>query len=248
MKTLKKTDFTIRGEVSSDDHQTTRLWVDETELSLADSLSIRSHSPTGFNWGYGGSGPAQTALAICFHIFESPYIAQTVYQRFKECFVARWQPQLESFVTQIDLTDFLIDHYLLIERGQQWEADEADLAGWDVVEQAEQLLRADAIPPIPAIPLALSPLFVVGTVVRVSRSILGSTPGQLALVYENYSGGGVSIITSTGNDLGGFSTEHQQQFLTFAYHCEGFTYEFISVMHLQKDWQRGLFLDVFKTV
>ena len=25
---------------------------------------IRNHSPSGFNWGYGGSGPAQLALAI----------------------------------------------------------------------------------------------------------------------------------------------------------------------------------------
>lgn len=27
-------------------------------------LDLRNHSPTGFAWGYGGSGPAQLALAI----------------------------------------------------------------------------------------------------------------------------------------------------------------------------------------
>lgn len=27
-------------------------------------LEIKNHSPTGFAWGYGGSGPAQLALAI----------------------------------------------------------------------------------------------------------------------------------------------------------------------------------------
>ena len=26
-------------------------------------LDLFNHSPTGFEWGYGGSGPAQTALA-----------------------------------------------------------------------------------------------------------------------------------------------------------------------------------------
>lgn len=31
---------------------------------LALRLDLRNHSPTGFEWGYGGSGPAQTALAI----------------------------------------------------------------------------------------------------------------------------------------------------------------------------------------
>lgn len=28
------------------------------------SLKIRPHSPTGFNWSYAGSGPAQLALAV----------------------------------------------------------------------------------------------------------------------------------------------------------------------------------------
>ena len=28
------------------------------------SQAVRNHSPTGFAWGYGGSGPAQLALAI----------------------------------------------------------------------------------------------------------------------------------------------------------------------------------------
>ena len=30
-------------------------------------LEIANHSPTGFSWGYGGSGPAQLALAILVH-------------------------------------------------------------------------------------------------------------------------------------------------------------------------------------
>lgn len=34
-------------------------------------LEIRSHSPTGFEWGYGGSGPAQLALAILADHFGS---------------------------------------------------------------------------------------------------------------------------------------------------------------------------------
>ena len=34
----------------------------EDQLPLC--LNIRNHSPTGFAWGYGGSGPAQLSLAI----------------------------------------------------------------------------------------------------------------------------------------------------------------------------------------
>lgn len=29
-----------------------------------------NHSPTGFNWGYGGSGPAETALSILVDFFD----------------------------------------------------------------------------------------------------------------------------------------------------------------------------------
>ena len=32
-------------------------------------LDLRDHSPTGFNWGYSGSGPTQLALAILAHHF-----------------------------------------------------------------------------------------------------------------------------------------------------------------------------------
>src|SRR5262249_40617485 len=40
---------------------------------LALRTEIRNHSPTGFEWGYGGSGPAQLALAIIAdHIGPAP--------------------------------------------------------------------------------------------------------------------------------------------------------------------------------
>lgn len=42
-----------------------------------------NHSPDGFEWGYGGSGPAQLALAICAHHLNDDRIALAVYQEFK---------------------------------------------------------------------------------------------------------------------------------------------------------------------
>ncbi len=53
---------------------------------------IRNHSPDGFQWGYGGSGPAQLALALCVHALEGDIErAQNVYQEFKFRNVAHWQ-------------------------------------------------------------------------------------------------------------------------------------------------------------
>ncbi len=43
---------------------TREVWLDDEKLSPEQSQKYHNHSPDGFNWGYGGSGPAQLALAI----------------------------------------------------------------------------------------------------------------------------------------------------------------------------------------
>lgn len=45
-------------------------------------LDLFNHSPTGFSWGYAGSGPAQLALAILSHEFGDEFALKN-YQRFK---------------------------------------------------------------------------------------------------------------------------------------------------------------------
>ena len=48
---------------------------------------IERHSPDGFNWGYGGSGPADLALSILTD-FVGITIAEKFYQKFKFNFIA----------------------------------------------------------------------------------------------------------------------------------------------------------------
>ena len=43
---------------------TREIYLDGKYLDPARSQKAWNHSPDGFNWGYGGSGPAQLALAI----------------------------------------------------------------------------------------------------------------------------------------------------------------------------------------
>jgi hypothetical protein len=51
-------------------------------------LDVRNHSPSGFAWGYLGSGPAQLALALlCLEIGEER--AMRLHQRFKAEVIAR---------------------------------------------------------------------------------------------------------------------------------------------------------------
>ncbi len=46
-------------------------------------LDLWNHSPNGFEWGYGGSGPAQLALALLANHLADDRQALDIYQRFK---------------------------------------------------------------------------------------------------------------------------------------------------------------------
>ena len=46
-------------------------------------IDLWKHSPSGFEWGYGGSGPAQLALALLADYFGDDDAALEIYQRFK---------------------------------------------------------------------------------------------------------------------------------------------------------------------
>lgn len=50
-------------------------------------LDIENHSPTGFEWGYGGSGPAQLALAILADALGEDKRAARLHQSFKWKFI-----------------------------------------------------------------------------------------------------------------------------------------------------------------
>jgi len=46
-------------------------------------LDLSNHSPTGFSWGYGGSGPAQLALALLADALKDDERALRLHQPFK---------------------------------------------------------------------------------------------------------------------------------------------------------------------
>ena len=78
--------------------------VDGTVLNP--QYDLRLHSPTGFDWGYGGSGPAQLALAVLANHLSDDEEALNLYQRFKWAVIAelRWKDWT--------LTSEQIDHAL----------------------------------------------------------------------------------------------------------------------------------------
>lgn len=82
------TNHTFRGHRTADG--TAVVTMDGGPLSPARSMKVRNHSPTGFEWGYCGSGPAQLALAILLEVM-TEIEAVTWHQDFKRQFVAAWQ-------------------------------------------------------------------------------------------------------------------------------------------------------------
>lgn len=59
-------------------------------LDPGPSQAVWNHSPDGFQWGYGGSGPAQLALAILLDLTQDKDLSVQRHQAFKHDFVCRW--------------------------------------------------------------------------------------------------------------------------------------------------------------
>lgn len=68
------------------------VWVrdpsEEDASPLDKRLDLMNHSPDGFQWGYGGSGPAQLALAMLAYLYDDE-TALEHYQQFKNDYISR---------------------------------------------------------------------------------------------------------------------------------------------------------------
>ena len=74
--------------------------------ALDPRLDLWNHSPTGFEWGYVGSGPAQLALALVAYHLGDDQQALNLYQRFKWAVVTqlplkRWRLTSEQIAQSL---------------------------------------------------------------------------------------------------------------------------------------------------
>lgn len=69
---------------------------------LSPRLDLYNHSPDGFQWGYGGSGPAQLALALAADALGDDQLALRHHQRLKNDRIAKiWQHHWELSAGEI---------------------------------------------------------------------------------------------------------------------------------------------------
>ena len=247
---LSKAKFVITGTISLNENQ--RLYVDGIEILPDESQKIRNHSPDGFAWGYAGSGPAQSALAICLHIFKNKYVAEALYQDFKSAFVAHWQHRA-PFRKEIDVANFLAEHEERLNVGLERELLDRELIKLEMKETelvtpadaaVEQQMR-DTLNQIRADQPQPLRFWHIGDLVTITHP---DNNGVKALVYEVYDRSnddyGISLITEEGRNLGGWESP-MWSYLEFDYET-GLIYDFVSVGQLAHDYQRGLFKPYFE--
>lgn len=93
---------------------TREVFINGKYLSPKKSQKVYNHSPDGFSWGYGGSGPAQLALAILLEVTWEEN-AVRLYQEFKRDLIARL-PQ-SDFALEIRRVEEWILSYMKLKEG-----------------------------------------------------------------------------------------------------------------------------------
>lgn len=84
---------------------------DGQELSAQRSQAVWNHSPDGFAWGYGGSGPAQLALALLLEEGMPPDDAVRLHQRFKWDVIAQLPIDGDWRVTGEEIRAWMLAHH-----------------------------------------------------------------------------------------------------------------------------------------
>lgn len=100
------------------------------QLTPGWSQKVWNHSPTGFNYGYGGSGPAQLALAILLDHLGDEDKAVGLHQLFKAKFIAPVDQAAPFTITSDQIDQFVAD---LREKAKAKSASVEQ--GWDPADE-----------------------------------------------------------------------------------------------------------------
>lgn len=91
------------------DAQSRKVWIGGQELDIHKSLAIENKSPSGFAWGYMGSGPSQLALAILLELTDKE-TALRLYHSFKEAFIATVPDSADLVIPVCKVKSWLLEN------------------------------------------------------------------------------------------------------------------------------------------
>ena len=82
----------------------------QRSYALPRRTEVINHSPTGFCWGYNGSGPAQLALALLIDYTHSEDFAKRWYQQFKSAVIAKLNMRSGWEIPATQITEWIIQN------------------------------------------------------------------------------------------------------------------------------------------
>jgi Family of unknown function (DUF6166) len=110
-------------------HGEANVTVDGREFDPRPSRRVWNHSPDGWNWGYGGSGPAQLALGILLDLGLPEEVAVALHQSAKWRFVAPLPQDADWQLGGAEVCDWIEAELLRLaakqQKGQQEVPDDA---------------------------------------------------------------------------------------------------------------------------
>lgn len=102
VKNMVESGKIIHGLASTGD-----VWIGNKQIDLSRSLAVICKSPSGFAWGYHGSGPAQLALAILLEVCDNEQTALRLFQDFKRDIIAGFDTDQDLLLPVSAVTDWL---------------------------------------------------------------------------------------------------------------------------------------------
>lgn len=99
------------------DWESKEIDINGNQLRPEPSQRVWNHSPDNFNWGYGGSGPAQLSLAILLKYLPKD-VAVSLHQSFKFAVVSKW-PQSDFTVT-LNLKEEVSKIQTTLKKEEKW--------------------------------------------------------------------------------------------------------------------------------
>ena len=108
---MRRDELTSVFDVIQGHWQTREVYLAGGRLNPSESLAVARHSPSGFGWGDGGSGPAQLALAILLRATDRE-TAVAHYQTFKWDVIAKL-PQADFSLHLAEVRDWLASRVAL---------------------------------------------------------------------------------------------------------------------------------------
>lgn len=111
------------------------------EGPLDPRLDLRNHSPTGFEWGFHGSGPAQLSLAILCCQLGDDKMACRLYQSFKRNVIGNlsrdnWTLTLEDVAKWV--REFLVANPKVAEEAAEEKRWASQIAEWERKAREEE--------------------------------------------------------------------------------------------------------------